>query len=158
LQVVTSPSFDFENAAICSYFSTSPGVGYMTALNYFFNAVTASRGRAGAALLALSLVTGCATPANPRDDAEFQSYASTVNRPVLRPVRSVSNFSGALMCMDALLREAQIPTTLIASKQIPDASTRVPVAAKDMIITALSQMSRLSNAFRYVDYEVDIAR
>jgi hypothetical protein len=60
--------------------------------------------------------------------------------------------------MDALLREAQIPTTLIASKQIPDASTRVPVAAKDMIITALSQMSRLSNAFRYVDYEVDIAR
>ena len=27
-----------------------------------------------------------------------------------------------------------------------------------MVITALSQMSRLSNAFRYVDYEVDIAR
>jgi hypothetical protein len=60
--------------------------------------------------------------------------------------------------MDALLRESQITTTLIASKQIPDASTRVPVAIKDMIITALSQMSRLSHAFRYVDYEVDIAR
>lgn len=57
-----------------------------------------------------------------------------------------------------MFRAAQLPTTLIASKQIPDFSTRVAVATKDMIITALSQMSRLSNAFRYVDYEVDIAR
>lgn len=127
-------------------------------------AITASARQPNAArtlwliALLLSVLAGCATPANPRDDAQFQSYASTVNRPVLRPVRSVSSFSDSLMCMDALFREAQIPTTLIASKQIPDASTRVPVATKDMIITALSQMSRLSNAFRYVDYEVDIAR
>lgn len=109
-------------------------------------------------LTACLFITGCATHPNPRDDAQFQSYASTVNRPVQRPVRSMSSFSDSLMCMDALFREAQIPTTLITSKQIPDASTRVPVATKDMIITALSQMSRLSNAFRYVDYEVDISR
>ena len=51
-----------------------------------------------------------------------------------------------------------MPTTLITSKQIPDVSTRVPVATKEMIVTALSQMSRLSNAFRYVDYEIDISR
>ena len=37
-------------------------------------------------------------------------------------------------------------------------SNKVPVGTKEMIITALSQMSRLSNAFRFVDYEVDIAR
>lgn len=104
------------------------------------------------------LLSGCATTADPRDDANYQSYASTVNRPVVRPVRSVSSFSPSLMCMDNLFREAQIPTTLIASKIIPDVSTRVPVATKEMIITALSQMSRLSNAFRYVDYEVDISR
>lgn len=111
-----------------------------------------------AALAGALLLAGCATPADPRDDAKFQSYASATNRPVVRPVRSVSNFSDSLMCMDYLFREAQIPTTLVSSKQIPDFSTRVPVATKDMIITALSQMSRLSNAFRYVDYEVDIAR
>lgn len=111
-----------------------------------------------ASLAGAALLSGCATPADPRDDARFQSYASTANRPVVRPVRSVSSFSDSLMCMDHMFREAQIPTTLITSKQIPDFSTRVPVATKDMIITALSQMSRLSNAFRYVDYEVDIAR
>ena len=110
------------------------------------------------ALAGALLLGGCAAPANPRVDAKFQSYASTMNRPVIRPVRSVSNFSPSLMCMDQLFRQAQLPTTLISSKLIPDVSTRVPVATKDMIITSLSQMSRLSNAFRYVDYEVDIAR
>ncbi len=70
----------------------------------------------------------------------------------------MSSFSDSLQCMDRMLRDAEVPTTLITSKQIPDFSTRVPVATKDMVITALLQMSRLSNAFRYVDYEVDIAR
>lgn len=116
------------------------------------------RSAALAALAVLLLLAGCAAPLNPRQDASFQSYASASNRPLVRPVRSVSGFSDSLMCMDHLFREAAIPTTLVSSKQIPDFSTRVPVATKDMIITALSQMSRLSNAFRYVDYEVDIAR
>ena len=111
-----------------------------------------------ACIAVLALLTACATPANVRSDTKFQSYASTADRPAMRPVRSMSNFSESLMCMDRMFREAQLPTTLITSKQIPDFSTRVAVATKDMIITALSQMSRLSNAFRYVDYEVDIAR
>lgn len=111
-----------------------------------------------ACVTALALLTACSTTANVRHDTKFQSYASAADRPAMRPVRSMSNFSESLMCMDRMFREAQLPTTLITSKQIPDFSTRVAVATKDMIITALSQMSRLSNAFRYVDYEVDIAR
>ena len=107
---------------------------------------------------AAALLSGCATPLAPKEDALFQSYASTTDRPATRPVRSMSSFSDSLMCMDHMMREAEIPTTLITSKQIPDYSGRVPVATKDMVITALSQMSRLSNAFRYVDFEVDIAR
>ncbi len=110
------------------------------------------------AMLVVLFLSGCATPMNPRKDAEFQSYAYATNRPVIRPTRSLSSFSESLMCMDRMLRESQLPTTLITSKSIPDFSSRVPAAAKDMIITALSQMSRLSHAFRYVDYEVDIAR
>ena len=109
-------------------------------------------------VLLVLFLSGCAAPMNPRKDAEFQSYAYTTNRPVIRPTRSLSSFSESLMCMDRMLRESQLPTTLITSKSIPDFSSRVPAAAKDMIITALSQMSRLSHAFRYVDYEVDIAR
>jgi len=110
------------------------------------------------ALAGALVLSGCATPMDARKDAAFQSYASTSDRPIVRPTRSISSFSDSLMCMDHMLREAQLPTTLITSKQIPDYSGKVPVATKDMIITALSQMSRLSNAFRFVDYEVDIAR
>lgn len=115
----------------------------------------------GAAWLALAgalLLTACTTPLDPRKDAPLQQAAYTTDRPVVRPTRSVSSFSDSLMCMDHMLRAAQVPTTLITSKQVIDYSSRVPVAAKDMIITSLSQMSRLSNAFRYVDYEVDIVR
>ena len=109
-------------------------------------------------MIAVLFLAGCATPMDSRKDAEFQSYGYTMNRPVIRPTRSLSSFSESLMCMDRMLRESQLPTVLITSKSIPDFSSRVPAAAKDMIITALSQMSRLSHAFRYVDYEVDIAR
>ena len=110
------------------------------------------------AVATVVVLSGCAAPADARKDAEFQSYGYAMNRPVIRPTRSLSSFSESLMCMDRMLRESQLPTVLITSKSIPDFSSRVPAAAKDMIITALSQMSRLSHAFRYVDYEVDIAR
>nr|WP_244146289.1 DUF4384 domain-containing protein [Comamonas antarctica] len=111
------------------------------------------------ATLALSvLLAGCSTPLDARKDAQFQSHGYAADRPSVRPVRSISSFSDSLMCMDRLLRETGMPTTLITSKQLPDYSGRVAVATKEMVVTALSQMSRLSNAFRYVDYEVDIAR
>lgn len=106
----------------------------------------------------VALLAGCATPMDARKDTEYQLRASVADRPVVRPVRSVSSFSESLVCMDRMLREAQLPTTLITSKQFIDFSGKVPVATKDMITTSLSQMSRLSNAFRFVDFEVDIAR
>jgi len=121
--------------------------------------LAALRRRLLAATTGLSvLLAGCAAPLDARKDAEFQSHGYAADRPAVRPVRSISSFSESLMCMDRLLRETGMPTTLITSKQLPDYSGRVAVATKEMVITALSQMSRLSNAFRYVDYEVDIAR
>lgn len=111
-----------------------------------------------ATMTAAVLLAGCATPLDARKDTEYQSHASVADRPVVRPVRSVSSFSESLVCMDRMLREAQLPTTLITSKQFIDFSGKVPVATKEMVTTSLSQMSRLSNAFRFVDFEVDIAR
>ncbi|WP_425415597.1 DUF4384 domain-containing protein [Oryzisolibacter propanilivorax] len=93
-----------------------------------------------------------------RKDAQYQEHAPVASRPVVRPVRSVSSFSESLMCMDRMLRAAEVPTTLITSKQFVDFSGKVPAATKEMVVTALSQMSRISNAFRFVDFEVDIAR
>lgn len=109
-------------------------------------------------LVGALLISGCTAPLNVRKDTNFQSYASSADRPTTRPTRSLSSLTPSLMCMDLMFRQAELPTTLVTSKQIPDASTKIAVATKDMIITALSQMSRLSNAFRFIDYEVDISR
>jgi Domain of unknown function (DUF4384)/Putative peptidoglycan binding domain len=118
----------------------------------------ASRSALWSTLSGAILLAGCATPMDARKDAPFHAQAYTMDRPVVRPTRALTSFSESLSCMDRMLRESQIPTTLITSKQIPDFSAKVPAAAKDMIVTSLSQMSRLSHAFRYVDYEVDISR
>ncbi|MFT3776776.1 MAG: DUF4384 domain-containing protein [Ottowia sp.] len=109
------------------------------------------------AALTLASLAGCGS-FDPRRDVEYHAEAAVADRPVVRPVRSISNFSESLTCMDHMLRAAEIPTTLITSKQFPDFSGRVPVATKEMVVTALSQMSHVSNAFRFVDFEVDIAR
>lgn len=72
-----------------------------------------------------------------RKDAAFQSYANVNGRPSVRPVLSMSSFSDSLDCMDKMLRDAEVPSNLVTSKQMPDFSTRAPGATKDMIITAL---------------------
>ncbi len=108
--------------------------------------------------ISASFLAACSTPMDARRDAQFQSYSHIADRPSVRPVRAMSSFADSLQCMDQLMREANVPTTLITSKQIPDFSTRAPVATKEMIVTALLQMSRVSNVFRYVDYEVDLVR
>ena len=81
-----------------------------------------------AGLSTVIVLAGCATPMDARKDAQYQSYGNAASRPTVRPVRSVSSFSDSLMCMDQMLREANITTTLVTSKLIPDASLRVPVA------------------------------
>lgn len=104
-----------------------------------------------------AFLVGCA-PLDPIKNAEYHAKATEINRPVVRPTRSLSSFSDSLMCMDHLFRETGMGTVLITSKSIPDYSGRIAVATKEMVVTALSQMSRVSNAFRFVDYEVNIAQ
>lgn len=112
--------------------------------------------RAVGMMIASTMILGGCAQLDPRKDAEFQARAPTAARPVVSPVRSISSFNESLLCMDYMLRAAEIPTTLITAKQFPDYSGKVPAATKDMMITAISRMSRLSNAFRYVDYEVNL--
>ena len=79
-------------------------------------------------------------------------------KPLTTPTKSVSVLRDALACMDQMLREEQVPTTLIAVKSIPDISGLYSTGTKDMLITALSRMSRSSHAFKVVDYEIDPLR
>jgi Domain of unknown function (DUF4384)/Putative peptidoglycan binding domain len=121
--------------------------------------VRASRRLAVKSALAVTLgisLAGCVTLG--RDNPGFLENAAIEARPSVMPTRSISSFSEGLTCMDHLLRDQKIGTTYITSKSLADASGKAAVGTKDMVITALSAMSRTSNAFRFVDFEIDVIR
>ena len=79
----------------------------------------------------------------------------TEQTPLVTPTKSASAMREGLACMDRMLAAEQVPATLIAVKSIPDPSGLFSTGTKEMLITAISRMSRTSQAFRVVDYEVD---
>ncbi|UXI66569.1 DUF4384 domain-containing protein [Tahibacter amnicola] len=115
------------------------------------------KGRVVGLIAAVAVLGGCVA-ADPRRDVPFFERVGVEDRPVVQAERSISGFTDSLACMDGLLRESHRGTTIITSKNIPDASGKVYVATKEMIVTALSAMSRTSEAFRFVDFEVDPLR
>ncbi len=108
-------------------------------------------------LTLLGALVGCAAP-DPRGYKDALEQAPSQARPVSLPVRSLTSFSTSLSCMDRLMRDMGRPATYISSKHLGDGGGKSPVAVKEMVVTALSEMSRTSGAFRFVDYEIDIGR
>lgn len=101
---------------------------------------------------------GCTLTSGLEHRVDLIERGSIEQAPLVAPLKSVSILRDGLACMDQMLREEGAPTTLIAIKNIPDASGLFSTGTKDMLITALSRMSRTSDAFRVVDYETDPLR
>ena len=107
----------------------------------------ATRAAASCWLLILALVLGaCATP------SPESAYTSRI--PSIDPVTTRTTFSGALSCMDRLLQSQGTRGTIITSVGIPDATGQVQVGSRDMLMSAISDMTRRSGAFTYVDLDV----
>ncbi len=109
----------------------------------------------GAVLAVSGLLSACAINPTVVEHRGVIEKAPTEQAPLIAPYKSASTMREALACMDRMLASEQVPSTLIAIKTIPDMSGLFQTGTKEMIITALSRMSRTSQAFRVVDYEVD---
>ena len=103
-------------------------------------------------VLALS---ACAIDPGLSDRKDVIEKGITEQTPLVTPTKSASAMREGLACMDRMLAAEQVPATLIAVKSIPDPSGLFSTGTKEMLITAISRMSRTSQAFRVVDYEVD---
>lgn len=104
----------------------------------------------------ISNLVGCSlSPTNLKDDEPYIGSTTTHNLPAVEPVRAITSFSDSLTCMDGLLRQSNIGETVVAVKTVKDPSGKAAVAAGEMIVTALSQMSKTSGAFKVADFEVD---
>ncbi len=99
-----------------------------------------------AGLLAVTLAAaGCAF--SPPEQAPVVAQPKTL------PVRNVTSFSASLRCMDDLFQRFGKTNYLVTAQEIPDATGKVQTGTKEMLISAISQMSVKSNAFNFVDFE-----
>src|SRR5689334_5438062 len=73
--------------------------------------------------------------------------------PQSAPVRTITSFNDALRCMDDLFLARGIKDVYITSAGVPDATGAIAAGTKEMLITAIAEMSAKSNAFHFVDYD-----
>ena len=96
-------------------------------------------------------LSGCGTqPLNATNEVRIEAT------PKAAPQRTITNFSNALRCMDDLFDRYNISNVSIAAQDIPDATDQVVAGTKDMLITALSNMSAKSRAIRFVALSYDL--
>lgn len=97
--------------------------------------------------LLATLLAGCAgVPPQPKA-AQLQQVRSQVN-PVERAQRTITNFTPALRCMDEMMFRLGTRDVTMMMEELRDATQKVPVSARDMMTSAVSEMTRRSRAVR----------
>lgn len=97
-----------------------------------------------AALAATTLFSGCATLPSP---ATLQTVRAQAN-PVDRPQRTITGFTPALRCMDDWMFQAGTRDVTLMMEEMRDVTQKVPIGARDMMTSAISEMTRRSRAVR----------
>lgn len=90
------------------------------------------------------LLSACVSNPSQRTLAEVREQAN----PVDRGARAVTNFTPALRCMDELMFDTGIRDVTMMMEGLTDATQQVPASARDMMTSAISDMTRRSRAVR----------
>jgi len=77
--------------------------------------------------------------------------------PADRAQRTITNFSPALRCMDELMFRTGVRDITLMMEDLRDSTQRVPVSARDMMTSAMSEMTRRSRAVRLSAFGTDQA-
>lgn len=105
------------------------------------------------ALAALAMLAGCATL-----DVKQPTVVQTAEMrqgPEDRPRRSITGFSQALRCMDTLMLDYGVRDVTMLTEEITDETKKLSAGTRDMLISAVSDMSRRSRAVRLVAFGKD---
>jgi curli biogenesis system outer membrane secretion channel CsgG len=106
-------------------------------------------------LLAASVATIAACAAVDPGAATIDSARRLSKGPRTTPFRSITSFSENLRCMDVLLADYGVRDQSVIAEDIGDPGARINAGTKDMMISAISDMTRRSRAFRVVTYGQD---
>jgi hypothetical protein len=84
---------------------------------------------------------------------DAQAEAQKLSRgPKLAPEKNATSFEPALRCMDRLFTQYGVRDVSLLIEDIPDATSKVKVGARDMFMTATSRMTTRSHAIRLVPF------
>ena len=108
--------------------------------------------RALTAALVVAL-SACAA-VNPRP-AMIETAKVVRKGPASAPFRSITNFSDGLRCMDMMLTDYSVKDVSIIVEDIGDRTGKASAGTKDMLISAISDMTRRSRAIRVVVFGPD---
>ncbi len=85
-------------------------------------------------------------------DEDVGANVTTSSAPKTPAVKTLTNFSQALRCMDELFVGYGKQGIIITSAGIPDETGKVNLGTKEMMINAIAKMTLKSNAFEFIDF------
>ncbi|MEO8104282.1 MAG: DUF4384 domain-containing protein [Betaproteobacteria bacterium] len=75
--------------------------------------------------------------------------------PETAPVRTITNFTASLRCMDNLFLMYGVRDLVVISEDLKDETKKVSAGTKDMLISSVSEMTKRSKAVRLIAYGSD---
>ena len=94
---------------------------------------------------------GCA----PVKEDVKEELPKLIKGPQEAPKRTITNFSYALRCMDKMMIDYGVFDVSMLVEDIRDSTEKVKAGAKDMLISAISEMTRRSHAIRLIAFGSD---
>lgn len=109
--------------------------------------------KAAVATAVAAAVAGCSTFETERAVAD--KAQSLRKGPASAPQQTITNFSSALRCMDGLFASYGVRDVGVLVEDLTDHTKKVNAGSKDMLISAISQMTIRSKAVKLVIYGQD---
>lgn len=103
-------------------------------------------------LLAGSLLVSHGLAIADADNVDTGAMVTSAAAPKTPAVKTITNFSQALRCMDELFLAFGKQGIIITSAGIPDETGKVNMGTKEMLINAIAKMTMKSNAFEFIDF------
>lgn len=114
--------------------------------------------RPKAAILALGLAFGLTACVTTEESVKKEANtAATAMRtgPEQAPLRNITGFTSALRCMDNMFLMYGVRDLVVISEDLSDNTKKVSAGTRDMLISAVSEMTKRSKAVRLIAYGSD---
>jgi Domain of unknown function (DUF4384) len=110
--------------------------------------------RAGLVVAISAALVGCSATMELQNNTVEQTRAA-LKGPEVAPFRAITGFSTALRCMDNLMIDYGVRDVSMLVEEILDETKKVNAGTRDMLISAVSDMTKRSRAIRLVAFGRD---